>query len=672
MNLYVLVPLIEVASCVTLLVLLQVRGKHHIARKPFSLFLISMGLWGLFIFMMRSSSNLVDALFWEKFVFVFILSAALFFYRFAISFTRITPGRQINYLLHILYFVCVSLIPTGLVVNGMQMMWYGKAPIIGPFFPFYVMGVYAPLIFSLMILIKRSSQSRIIDERIRNHYVLAGIAAMLIGGTTDYLPPIGINMYPLGIIGNILFCVLATFAMLRYDLLEMKVVLRRGITYALASMFLLSIFGTLTFLLGDVFQETFSPVSLTITIVSVLITIIILTVSQPILPKFQRMVDRWFFRERYDHLQALKRFTRETRDIIDLKQLASSLVTAVANGMQSRAVYLMLPSPKTGNFVTHSRYGQNHIKQLSFLASSLLSLTMQHRDDPFDINDIDVIPTLSFTANSEEQTLLRKQIELLVPLKTNNQLVGILLLGNKLSGERYSTEDRQLLQTVSNEVAVSIETAYTYENIQKEHGVLQEALEGIIHAMSLVVETRDPYTAGHQRRVADMACSIAKEMGLSEWHIKGIRVTGLLHDVGKLSVPAEILTKPGKLNKPEFDIVKSHPKVGYEILEMIEFPWPVNQAILQHHERLDGSGYPEGLPSEDIILEARILSVADVVEAMSSHRPYRPALSLERALEEISRQRGILYDPKVVDACLRLYQEKEVEFEQLLTASVSG
>ena len=367
----------------------------------------------------------------------------------------------------------------------------------------------------------------------------------------------------------------------------------------------------------------------------------------------------------------MKRFTREARDIIDLKQLASSLVTAVANGMQSRAVYLMLPSPKTGNFVAHSRYGQNNIRQLSFLASSLLSLTMRYQDSPIDINDIDVIPTLSVIANSEEQNLLRNQIQLLVPLKTKNQLVGILLLGHKLSGEHYSIEDRRLLQTISREVAVSIENAYAYESIQKEHGVLQEALEGIIHAMSLVVETRDPYTAGHQRRVADMACAIAREMGLSEWDINGIHVTALLHDLGKLTVPAEILTKPGKLNEPEFNIIKSHPKVGYKILEMIEFPWPVKQAILQHHERLDGSGYPGGLSGEDIIIEARILSVADVVEAMSSHRPYRPALSLGSALEEISRHRGILYDPKAVGACLRLCQKKELKFEQLLAASVS-
>ena len=671
MILYILIPLIEVVFSIALLVLLRVRGKRHVARKPFSLFLVSMGLWGFFIFMMRASSNLVDALFWEKFVFVAILSAALFFYWFTISLTGTRPKTQMHYLLHIFYFVSLFLIPTSLVVSDMQMMWYGKAPIVGPLFPPYVLSVYAPIVLGMIILIKHGRKSRVIDEGIRNQYIVAGIIAMFIGGTTDYLPPIGVNMYPLGIVGNILFCVLATVAMLRYDLLEMKVVLRRGIAYSLVSVFLLGVFGSLIFVLNNVFQQTLNHVSLTITIVSVFITIIIITVSQPILPKSQRMVDRWFFRERYDHLQALKRFTRETKDVIDLRQLTSSLVTAVASGMQSRAVYLLLPYRNRGEFTVHSHYGQNHIGRLSFPTSSLLALIIKYKDSPIDVNDIDIIPRLNILSGGEEQTLLKNQIELLVPLKNKNQLVGVLLLGNKFSGEHYSNEDRRLLLMISGEVAVSIENALAYENMQREHGELQEAMDGIVHAMSLVVEARDPYTAGHQRRVADLARAVAKEMGLSEWQIRGIYIIGLLHDVGKLVVPAEILTKPSKLNQSEFSIVQRHPKVGYDILEMIEFPWPVNQAILQHHERLDGSGYPDGLSGKDIIPEARILGVADVVEAMSSHRPYRPALGLDSALEEISRGRGVVYDSKVADACLRLFQRKEPLFEKLLATATS-
>jgi putative nucleotidyltransferase with HDIG domain len=198
---------------------------------------------------------------------------------------------------------------------------------------------------------------------------------------------------------------------------------------------------------------------------------------------------------------------------------------------------------------------------------------------------------------------------------------------------------------------------------------LQKAMNGIIHAISQIVGSRDPYTAGHQRRVAELAREIAKEIGLSDWQTMGVFVAGLLHDVGKVSVPSEILSKPGKINSSEFDIIKNHCRVGYDILQRIDFPWPVTRSILQHHERLDGSGYPDGLAGNDIVLEARILGVADVVEAMSSHRPYRPALGLDSALAEIKQGSGILYDSKIVDACLKLLKKNEPEFDRIMAAA---
>ena len=246
-----------------------------------------------------------------------------------------------------------------------------------------------------------------------------------------------------------------------------------------------------------------------------------------------------------------------------------------------------------------------------------------------DYNDMDVIPSLVSLAGGDRQTLEKNNIELLVPLKDGGHLAGMLLLSSKISHEPYSNEERRLLRMVSAEVAVNIANANLYEDMKQRHSELQKAMDGVIHAVSLVVGTRDPYTAGHQRRVAELARAIAREMGLSEWQMMGIHVAGLLHDVGKVAVPSEILSKPGKINQYEFSIIKNHCQVGYDILQRIDFPWPVTRAVLQHHERLDGSGYPEGLSGEDIVLEARILGVADVVEAMSSHRPYRPALGLE-------------------------------------------
>ncbi len=193
---------------------------------------------------------------------------------------------------------------------------------------------------------------------------------------------------------------------------------------------------------------------------------------------------------------------------------------------------------------------------------------------------------------------------------------------------------------------------------------LQRTLAGTVSALASTVETRDPYTSGHQRGVASLASAIAQEMGFTPEAVEGMRVTGSLHDIGKIAIPAEILSKPGKINAMEFNLIKGHAQEGHDILKAIEFPWPVAQTVLQHHERLDGSGYPLGIKDGDIIPEARILMVADVVEAMASHRPYRPALGIDKALEEIVRNKGTLYDPKVVEACVRLFTEKGYTLSQ--------
>jgi PAS domain S-box-containing protein len=191
----------------------------------------------------------------------------------------------------------------------------------------------------------------------------------------------------------------------------------------------------------------------------------------------------------------------------------------------------------------------------------------------------------------------------------------------------------------------------------------KKAMEGVVQVIASIVEVRDPYTAGHQRRVAELACAIAEEMDFSEEGIEEIRMAALVHDIGKIYVPAEILSKPSKLTEIEFSMIKSHPQVAYDILKSVDFPWPIFRLVLQHHEMMDSSGYPAGLRGEDILPGARILAVADVVEAMASHRPYRPALGLEKALDEISKNRGVLYDPEVADACLRVFNKKGFKFE---------
>jgi PAS domain S-box-containing protein len=201
------------------------------------------------------------------------------------------------------------------------------------------------------------------------------------------------------------------------------------------------------------------------------------------------------------------------------------------------------------------------------------------------------------------------------------------------------------------------------EQLHQSLESLKRAVGTTIHVLVAALEARDPYTAGHQSRSANLACAIATEMGLDKDRIEGIRMASIIHDIGKLSIPVEILTKPTKLTDLEFSLIKEHAQSGYEMLKDVESPWPLADIVLQHHERINGSGYPRKLKKDKIIIEARIMAVADVVEAMASHRPYRASLGIEVALEEIEKNKGILYDETVANACLRLFRGKGYQLQ---------
>ncbi|MDP2853746.1 MAG: PAS domain S-box protein [Smithellaceae bacterium] len=238
-------------------------------------------------------------------------------------------------------------------------------------------------------------------------------------------------------------------------------------------------------------------------------------------------------------------------------------------------------------------------------------------------------------------------------------------------GTTYLSATSSVLRDAQGGVVAAIECIRDITERKQAEEELQQTLESLrksfattIQVMVSAVESRDPYTSGHQTRSADLARAIATEMELPQDKIEGLRMAGSIHDIGKLSIPAEILSKPTKLTNLEFSLIKEHSRKGYEMLKDVESPWPLAEIVYQHHERLDGSGYPRHLKGEEILMEARILMVADVVEAMASHRPYRPGLGLDAALNEIEKNKGIFYDKAVVDACLRLFREKGFKLEE--------
>jgi putative nucleotidyltransferase with HDIG domain len=227
----------------------------------------------------------------------------------------------------------------------------------------------------------------------------------------------------------------------------------------------------------------------------------------------------------------------------------------------------------------------------------------------------------------------------------------------------FQKEERNLITIITERLGKFLNRIQSEMQLQQSYQKIKIAMNTTIETMSKIVEAKDPYTAGHQKRVSQLAVAISKELNLPQEQIEGIRIASLIHDVGKISVPTEILSKSIKLSDIEFSLIKEHSQTGYDILKSIDFSYPVAEIVLQHHERLNGSGYPNHLKTDKILMGARIIGVADVVEAMSSNRPYRPALGIDVALEEISKNKGILYDPIVVDTCLVLFKEKGFKFE---------
>ena len=286
-----------------------------------------------------------------------------------------------------------------------------------------------------------------------------------------------------------------------------------------------------------------------------------------------------------------------------------------------------------------------HLKEIPFI---FYSATYTNKKDE------------EFALSLGAEKYIRKPTELKVLLDSIEEVIkkhkkGVLVTPPKpVKEEKYLNEySKRLMQKLEKKVL-------TLEKSEKQ---VKDLFEDMILTMGKITEIKDPYTAGHQQGVSKLAVAIAKELDLPQDKIEGIRIAALLHDIGKICIPTDVLNRPTKLSETEYGLIKDHPQAGCDILKLIDFSYPVIKIILQHHERLNGSGYPQGIKSEEILPEAKIIGVADVVGAMSSRRPYRPAHSIDKVLKEISQNKGILYDPEVVDACIKLFKEKGFKFE---------
>ena len=334
----------------------------------------------------------------------------------------------------------------------------------------------------------------------------------------------------------------------------------------------------------------------------------------------------------------------------ELKQLDINCYLVLLDEIQNRAVLKYLSHDSAAIRTVEKLTGLNQ-KEFFFSIDNIdLFMEVVREKKPLFTEDIEkiikqMLPKVVQNLSTKIGNLLNIKKNILFPLILEDQVAGI-----------FSMESNNLTQgDIPAATAFADRLSTTWGRIKLLQD-LRNIVDGTINIIAATVEVRDPYTAGHQKRVADLAGAIAREMALTEDQIEGIKMAGVVHDLGKINIPAEILSKPGRISELEFELIKTHPQNGYNLIKHIEFPWPIGEMILQHHEKLDGSGYPAGLKGDEIMVEARILAVADIIEAMASHRPYRPALGIEQAMAQIKKDKGSLLDPEVVDACLKIFK----------------
>lgn len=524
--------------------------------------------------------------------------------------------------------------------------------------PIYLFTLYffTCVFYAIFNLIKTYISSVSIAKKLQIKYVLLGIALAFTVGIffSLILPILGFNnLFSIGHVGPAILAGFFAYAIVRHHLMGINIIIKKTATYSTVIALVTGGYLSIISIFDYVFQTLNGHSSAFGRIIAV---IVIAIIFQPLRDKIEAFVDKIFFKTKYNYQQTLLTFSQTLTSILDLRELLDLISKVICTTLKTNKVSIMLQqqSGKSVYGVVSSVGLPQDCRQWQFTPESRL-ITWIEREKGIAFKESfchqKPLPLYYFKIVAEMR-LLKSAVA--IPLFHKQELIGILNIGEKISGDIYSREDIELLHNLGNEAAVAISNAHLYNDLQKSY--LQT-----IQALAQAIEANDEYTRGHSDRVTILAMEIAREMKIPREDMEKLRYACILHDVGKIAILKEVLNKPGKLSDSEFAVVKLHPVKGDEIIAPVGFLEGIRPAVRHHHERFDGKGYPDGLEKENIPLLARIIAVADTYDAMTSHRPYRPALSPDTAATELKRCSGTQFDPAVVDAFLNMYSKSPSE-----------
>jgi HD-GYP domain-containing protein (c-di-GMP phosphodiesterase class II) len=431
-------------------------------------------------------------------------------------------------------------------------------------------------------------------------------------------------------VANGVTALLITYAILRHQLLNVQVVLRSEIKYSITTAIFAAMYYLIISLVLNLFQLLTGKA---VILVSGTLTAFLLS---PLRNRVQTWIDRIFYREKYNAELMLERLSHTTTSLLDIEKITSLIVSEIINTLHIEHGAILIKYDDSGDFHVIAKDGNNEWLPLGFRADHPIVTWISRKNQPLMYRNLSFVPTLESMGKEEKQELESINAELFLPLNSKGELIGILVLGKKLSSQPYTQDEQLIFSTIANQTAVAIENARLYDELSRSF--IQS-----VTALANAIDIRDTYTNTHSQQIANWAAKTARHLGCTPDQINEIYLGGLLHDIGKIGIPDAILHKPTKLNEKEWKIVHTHPKLGAELISPI---------IENSHERYDGLGYPYGKKGDEIPLGARIISVVDSYSAMHDKRPYKEPYSTNKIINELNRDSGKMYDPNVVEAFL--------------------
>ena len=633
--------------CLLTGVFVYVKGKNNPVNRYFLVFNILIFFWNSGDFVIPLMGSRISAgLIYDRLSQIGGILIAPWFILFYLTLTGLS-FREIVRTKIFRVFVAVAvlllfLVPTPLLIEKIQVEPFKEFP--GKLLYVEITALLASVFFGLGHLFKARKTVRL-AQRIRLTYfgfaifmgILSAVAWFII---ITFVPGLSTKFI---YVFEVTYVLLTAYAILRHHLMNIDVIVKRTALYTILSTFVIGVYIAIILVFEVVFRSLTGYSSLAEKIIA---AFVIALTFQPVRTLIEKTIDRIFARGKVDYQDALAKFTRSLGSVLDLRELVDLLVS-ISGILRAKNLAVMLRDEQRGRFKIVASTGlDSPLHKIGFDDFNDIVRVLNTTNKIITTDDIKRLRSENVYKNLPgEVSALRAEV--ILPIFVKGELDGILFLGEKRSEERYDRNDFSVLATLADEAGIAMENAKLYGSVKRTYFET-------VQALSLAIEANDEYTRGHSDRVTKIAVKIAKRIRLTRERIDTLKFAGILHDIGKIGVIKEVLHKPTKLSDLEFALIKNHPVVGEEIIKPVAFLDKIRPVIRHHHERFDGSGYPDGLRGKDIPFLSRIITVADAYDAMTSHRPYRSALSHETAVAEITKYAGTQFDPEIVQAFLEI------------------